>query len=449
LHLISGPLGTLVGLYETAIDRLATWEVDGKPVRPKVIASTATIRRAPDQVHALFVRRVRVFPPHGLDVEDNFFSRQRPIGDASPGRRYIGICAPGRRLKATLIRVYVAFLGAAQQLYDKYGRAVDPWMTLVGYFNAMRELGGMRRLVDDDVRTRLMRADQRGLAIRSLTYDSVDELTSRKGGTDIPDVLDSLEAVFDPAVKGKPGRKPLDVLLATNMLSVGVDVRRLGLMVVAGQPKTTAEYIQATSRVGRAWPGLVCTVLNWVRPRDLSHYERFEHYHATFYKHVEALSVTPFSPRAIDRGLTALLVSCIRLMGMEFNVNPKAGRIDRQHPYVRAAVEEIARRAHLVGAGAAIEQLVRAELEKRLDEWLARAQQMTGGQRLGYRDVRDGITVPLLRRAGRDPWTDFTCLNSLRDVEPEVGLVLDDRGLDDETASVPVAPPDANTETTP
>jgi Helicase conserved C-terminal domain len=452
LHLISGPLGTLVGLYETAVDRLATWEVDGKLVRPKVIASTATIRRAPDQVHALFVRRVRVFPPHGLDVEGNFFSLQRPPSEEYPGRRYLGICAPGRRLKAALIRVYVAFLAAAQQLYEKYGREVDPWMTLVGYFNAMRELGGMRRLVDDDVRTRLAKADRLGLAARTILYDSVDELTSRKGGTDIPQVLDALEAPFDPALEAKRKamikagqkqglpRKPLDVLLATNMLSVGVDVRRLGLMVVAGQPKTTAEYIQATSRVGRAAPGLVCTVLNWVRPRDLSHYERFEHYHATFYKHVEALSVTPFSPRAIDRGLTALLVSCIRLMGTEFNENLKAGRIERQHPYVQTVVEHIARRAHLVGAGAAVEQLVRAELAKRIDEWLDEAQRSTGGRRLGYRASRDGLTVGLLRRPGRDRWHDFACLNSLRDVEPEVGLVLDDRGLDDEQVVVPVIP---------
>ncbi len=452
LHLISGPLGTLVGLYETAVDRLMTWEVDGKPVRPKVIASTATIRRAPDQVHALFVRRVRVFPPHGLDVEDNFFALQHAPSPDHPGRRYLGVCAPGRRLKAVLIRTYVAFLAAGQQLYEKYGRAADPWMTLVGYFNAMRELGGMRRLVDDDVRTRLAKADRLGLAVRAIFYDTVDELTSRKGGTDIPHVLDALEAPFDPALEAKRRamlkagqreglpRKPLDVLLATNMLSVGVDVRRLGLMIVAGQPKTTAEYIQATSRVGRAAPGLVCTVLNWVRPRDLSHYERFEHYHATFYKHVEALSVTPFAPRAIDRGLTALLVSCIRLMGMEFNENLRAGRITLDHPYVRAAVEHIARRAHLVGQGAAVEQLVRAELEKRLDEWHAEAQRGTGGRRLGYRDTRDGLTVGLLRRPGREPWHDFTCLNSLRDVEPEVGLVLDDRGLDDETAVVPVVP---------
>jgi hypothetical protein len=326
LHLISGPLGTLVGLYETAVDRLCSWEVNGKVMRPKVIASTATIRKAADQVHATFLRQVRVFPPQALDVRDNFFSRQRPPSEEHPGRLYLGICSPGRRLKVSLIRVYVAFLAAAQQMYERYGKAADPWMTLVGYFNSMRELGGMRRLVDDDVKSRLRKMDQRGLARR--VVDTLDELTSRKGSTEIPEVLDRLEVPFDPAVEAKrkqlarggarakdfeglPSR-PIDVLLATNMVSVGVDVNRLGLMVVGGQPKTTAEYIQATSRVGRKFPGIVCTVYNWTRPRDLSHYETFEHYHATFYKHVEALSVTPFAPGAISRVLTALLVSCIR-----------------------------------------------------------------------------------------------------------------------------------------
>ena len=335
LHLISGPLGTLVGLYETAVDRLCSWEVDGKRVRPKVVASTATIRRAPDQVHSLFLRDVEIFPPQGTDVRDNFFSLQREPGEKYPGRRYLGICAPGKRLKAALIRVYVAHLAAAQKLYDKYGKAADPWMTLVGYFNSMRELGGMRRLVDDDVRLRLQSTADRGLADRKTP--SVEELTSRRSSADIPRILDRLETAFDPAQdklrragKSKDRSVPLDVLLATNMISVGVDVSRLGSMVVAGQPKTTAEYIQATSRVGRSAPGLVCTVFNWARARDLSHYERFEHYHATFYQHVEALSVTPFAARALDRGLTALLVALVRLTDDEFNANSRV-LYDRLH----------------------------------------------------------------------------------------------------------------------
>jgi hypothetical protein len=451
LHLISGPLGTLVGLYETAVDRLCCWNVDGKTVRPKVIASTATIRRAADQVSAIFLRRVSVFPPPGLDAEDNFFALERPISEEDPGRLYLGICAPGRRLKAALIRVYVAFLAAAQTLYHKYGLAADPYMTLVGYFNALRELGGMRRLVDDDVRSRLKKVEDRGLAKRELySYVAIEELTSRRSSTEIPEILDRMGIPFDPEIaarrkersrrrNGELIQRPLDVLLATNMISVGVDVRRLGLMVVAGQPKATAEYIQATSRVGRSFPGVVCTVYNWARPRDLSHYETFQHYHATFYKHVEALSVTPFSPGALARGLTAVFVSCIRLAGTEYNANATAGRIQPDHPYVRDAIEAIARRASLVGSSAELEQQVKAILRQRLDGWLREAQNTSGGRTLGYQAARDGVTVPLLRKPGLDTWSEFTCLNSLREVEPAVNLIFADFGLDQEPDTVPPA----------
>jgi hypothetical protein len=168
----------------------------------------------------------------------------------------------------------------------------------------------------------------------------LEELTSRKSGTDIPKILERLEATFDKTLESqrtadrKAGQKPssavpYDVVLATNMISVGVDIERLGLMLVAGQPKNTSEYIQATSRVGRSsdGPGLVTTVFNWARPRDLSHYERFEHYHETFYKHVEALSVTPFSARALDRGLSGVMVALARLWDDHLNANMKAGEV--------------------------------------------------------------------------------------------------------------------------
>jgi hypothetical protein len=203
LHLISGPLGTLVGLYETAIDRLCTWEVNGKKMRPKVVCSTATIRNAKDQLHALFLRTLSTFPPSGLDIGDNFFYLQRKSSEKTPGRKYIGICAPGRRPKAALIRIYVAFLSAGQKLFetDGHGLDADPWMTLVGYFNSLRELGGIKRLVDDDVRTRLRKMLDRGLANRNLyTPDTVKELTSRLGSGAIPEILDLLESRFDPAI---------------------------------------------------------------------------------------------------------------------------------------------------------------------------------------------------------------------------------------------------------
>jgi hypothetical protein len=435
LHLISGPLGTLTGLYETAVDELCTWEVDGKRVRPKVIASTATVRRAKEQVHALFARRLAVFPPPALDAEDSFFAVERRVEDL-PGRLYLGICAPGRRLKASLIRVYVAFLGAAQALYLQYGRHADAWMTLVGYFGSLRELAGMRRLVDDDVKNRMFRMRRTGLADRRLGEPK--ELTSRLGATEIPALLDLLEVPFDPADEdaAKDDRrkrtKPIDVLLATNMISVGVDVQRLGLMVCAGQPKTTAEYIQATSRVGRRHPGIVCTIYNWSRPRDLSHYETFEHYHATFYEHVEALSVTPFASRSLDRGLSALLVSLVRQQGTVFNPNDAAATFDPSHPTVKHAIETIARRAELVEESKTLGIDVRKALASRVQEWAARAKGKPGLGTLGYREAKDGKTRGLLTAAGPEDWETFTCLNSLRDVEPSVTLLFDEGRMDDD-----------------
>lgn len=431
LHLISGPLGSLVGIYEGAVDQLSTWEVDGKAVRPKVIASTATVRRAQAQVAALFNRQVTVFPPPGLEAGSNFFSQELAVSESAPGRLYVGVCAPGRKLKGALIRVYVAVLAAGQTLYEKYGEAADPFLTAVGYFSSLRELGGMRRLVDDDVRSRLTQVDARGLKKRTLRLPhAVEELTSRKTAVEIPEVLERMKCKFPPLGQ-KADKPPIDVLLATNMLSVGVDVGRLGLMIVAGQPKSTSEYIQATSRVGRASPGLIITVANWARPRDLSHFEGFCHYHATFYRQVEALSVTPYSTGAMDRALTGVLVSSIRQSGTDYNRNDSAHQMQPSHAFVQRALQTLPVRAAEAGTGGArLQTFVQAALQQRIDAWRDRAIRMRGGARLGYADGRDGVTVGLLQMAGASAWTEFTVLNSLRDVEPEAALTFDDSGMD-------------------
>ncbi len=447
LHLISGPLGTLVGLYETAVDHLSSWQHQGVTVRPKVIASTATIRRAGDQIHGLFWRAVQIFPPQGLDIEDSFFARQRPPGPSYPGRVYLGICAPGLRHRALLIQVYVALLAAAQRRYESSdGAAADPWMTLVGYFNALRDLAAMRRSVDDSVSARLSRMDRRGLARRYLRQHSnpdltsVQELTSRLSAADIPRVLDRLELGFGPKdvqAKGergglpKPTRTPVDVLLATNMISVGVDVSRLGLMVVSNQPKATAEYIQATSRVGRTTPGLVCTVYNWARPRDMSHYERFDHYHATFYQYVEALSVTPFSARALDRGLSGVLTALIRLSDLELNGNGAAHDYRQDHDRVTQALAILQRRAEAVGDLRAADLTTRNVIQ-RLEEWEHQRDSLRT-TRLSYRQDPQNGSVGLLTQPDESAdWGLFTCLNSLRDVEQTANLVLHDHGNDGE-----------------
>ena len=439
LHLISGPLGSLVGLYETAVDRLCSWQVDGRTVRPKVIASTATIRQAREQIYSLFLRDVQIFPPQCIDIEDNFFSLERKTGEQHPGRLYLGVCAPGRRLKAALIRVYVAQLAAAKSLYEKYGGLVDPWMTLVGYFNSIRELGGMRRMMDDDVASRLLKMDRRGLAIRRNVVTK--ELTSRITSTDIPFILDQLEKTFDPAKDPKETlakERPIDVLLATNMISVGVDVSRLGAMIAAGQPKSTAEYIQATSRVGRGKPGLVIAVYNWARPRDLSHYEKFENFHARFYQHVEALSLTPFSSGAVDRGLAALLVSLVRLRGVEFNANERAAAIESNHPVVREAIQSIAARAANV-AGNPTGEFVEQALKSKLDLWLKRAKPVQGGDALGYRTDRQKQNIGLLQDPLAAAPGEFVCLQSLRNVEPLANLMLRPGFLDAQADRLPQA----------
>ncbi|WP_081503952.1 DISARM system helicase DrmA [Alicyclobacillus hesperidum] len=430
-HLISGPLGTMVGLYETAVDELCSWTLNGKTIRPKIIASTATVRKAEDQVHNVFLRKVAVFPPHGLDVEDNFFSVQRPV-EKKPGRRYIGVCSPGSSRPAVLIRVYVALLTAAQALFDHFGQGADPYMTVVGYFNSLRELGGMRRLAEDDVQTRCYRVQMSNVArpgLHQRSIRTVDELTSRVSNKDIPKKLDQLEVKFkDSWEKGET--RAIDIVLATNMLSVGVDVNRLGLMVVNGQPKSTAEYIQATSRVGRSFPGLVCAVLTWSRPRDLSHYETFEHYHATFYKHVEAQSVTPFAPRALDRGLTGTMVSCLRMYDDTLNPNEGAQLLNSTtKPEVEKVKHAISERAWKVKGKAAKEDAV-TMISARIDRWVKEA--LKPGRRLGYEMHHgQGDMAALLKKPGVLAWDEFTVPMSMREVEPGVQLVMDVRILQD------------------
>lgn len=444
-HLISGPLGTMVGLYETAVDELCGWTLGKDTVKPKIIASTATVRKAREQVNNVFMRRVSVFPPHGLDVEDNYFSVQRPI-EGKPGRRYLGVCSPGSSRPAMLIRVYTAFLTAAQSLFDRFGEPADPYMTMVGYFNSLRELGGMKRLAEDDVQTRSYRVqmsmvERPALAQRSIS--NIRELTSRVSSQDIPKYLDNLEVKFKSEFDGAAGKyvtkwqegdaRAIDVVLATNMLSVGVDINRLGLMAVNGQPKGTAEYIQATSRVGRSFPGLVCTVLTWARPRDLSHYETFEHYHATFYKHVEAQSVTPFSPRAMDRGLTGALLSLMRLENDVFSPNDGAGKLDKPNQSeITEAIAVLVRRAWNVSELSSTKSLAEQELKERADEWAKEVGK--GGRILAYekRGAERDKTVALIRSPGMQAWDNWTVPMSMREVEPGVRLIMNTSHISDD-----------------
>jgi hypothetical protein len=432
LHLISGPLGTLVGLYETAIDELASAHYEGNRSRPKVVASTATIRRAENQVRGVFARGVRVFPPPGLAIGDSFFARSREPSDATPGRRYLGICARGQRMKAVEARVAITVLAAAQLIFERHGDKADPYMTLLAYFSSLRELAGMKRLLDDDVQTRLPMAAHRGLG-RRRTPLQIDELTSRVSGDDIVTILERLAYRHTKSGKYEKFKRPLDVALATNMISVGVDVPRLGLMIVAGQPKSTAEYIQATSRVGRsaAGPGLVLTLYNWSRPRDVSHYERFEHDHATFYKQVEPLSVTPFSERALDRGLTAVVVAVVRhrladrTLGRETNPDIAAQRVPTDNAEVDRVIEIVSARSGNVTSSDATRLEVKRLVRARLDLWLVRQRRATRDAAALSFIGRSQPSVELLNDGVSHAWDAWSVPNSLREVEREVNFLLD------------------------
>ena len=393
LHLISGPLGTMVGLYETAVDAAATGDS-----RPKIVASTATIRRATQQVRAVFDRESRQFPPPGLDATDSYFSVQASA-EKKGTRRYLGVLAPSTSHTTLMVRCYGALLQAAKDLpEDKEVR--DAYWTLLGYFNSLRVLGGAYMQVLDDVPDRLKVVAKRAGSEARVT-DNVGELTSRVESKDIPAALGSLSA-------GLPDTETQDVVLATNMISVGLDVDRLGLMVVMGQPQTTAEYIQSTSRVGRQHPGLVVVLYNAARSRDLSHYENFGAYHRALYRQVEASGATPFAARARDRGLHGVLVSATRLLVDELASDERAVQLPRFMGEVDKVVDRIVARADSVSPDEA--ENVRAQLNALVDSW------------------REACSVPALKYAG---WRDAT------------GALLQEAGrvLQEETAGFPVEEP--------
>ncbi|GGW34736.1 DNA helicase [Streptomyces galilaeus] len=405
LHLISGPLGTLTGLYETAVDALAD--------RPKVIASTATIRRAADQGRHLFAREVRQFPPAGLDSRDSWFAVETPREDKA-SRRYVGLLAPGTSQSTLLIRTYATLLHRAMHAETK-SEVRDAYWSLVGYFNSLRLLSAAELQVHDDVVAYLeLLAEREGVAVRSVANYS--ELTSRIDASEIPTRLKGIE-------KRLPDEDTVDVLLATNMIAVGVDVDRLGLMAVMGQPQTTAEYIQATSRVGRAHPGLVAVMLNSTRARDRSHYESFQHFHAALYREVESTSVTPFSARARERGLHAVIVALARILVPAARPNDGAGKVESYVDVLQDRIKPLLmKRVRAVTTAEA--DAVSADFEEFVEWWRKEASNHSG---LLFEPKR-GDRTPSLLKAFDDESEhaeSWSTLWSLRDVDAESALFME------------------------
>ncbi len=343
LHLISGPLGSMVGMYETAIEHLCM--DDG--VRPKIIASTATTKDAPDQIRGLFNRdNTDIFPPQVIEFGNAFFSEMSM--DQDKNKVYLGVLGTGRSSMNVMTRVSAVIVRRIRELAEhaKYGAEdLDPYFTLVTYFNSQKELGGASMSFKDslpELITRIQRifdgqSDPKSRILKRQFYElATEELTSRKSSGEIPEILKKLENRW-----GDESEEAIDLLLATNMLSVGVDISRLGTMIVAGQPKNNSEYIQATGRIGRNNPGLIVTVYSYTKPRDLSHYENFKMYHSALFKNVESVSITPFTPRTRDIAMFGVLVGMIRMKFPGLSLNDDAGKFDQKKSEHSTLVEEI------------------------------------------------------------------------------------------------------------
>jgi hypothetical protein len=387
LHLISGPLGSMVGLYEALIEELCTDRRNGT-VPPKLVTSTATIRRYEDQVRDLYGRNdVALFPPPGVTAGDSFFARyaQLPDGSLAPGRMYVGVHAPGLgSLQTTQVRAFTALLQSPLVLPET---ARDPWWTVLTFFNSLRELGTTLSLFQSDIPDYLRvirnRTGAQPEQVRRLR--NVKELTGRLPSDEIPLAISALEAEYGAQ------RAPVDVCLASNIIEVGVDIDRLSLMAVVGQPKTTSQYIQVTGRVGRRWwerPGIVATIYVASKPRDRSHFEKFRSYHERLYAQVEPTSVTPYSRPALERALHAVMVAYVRQYGAEAAA---------WSPY--PAPEELltALRNLLLRRVTQIDPAELASFERLFD---ARADEWRRWERNRYSGSPTDEELPLLRPAG-------------------------------------------------
>ena len=427
LHLISGPLGTMVGLFEVVVEELCTDRREAR-VKPKIISSTATIRRYVEQVRALYAREaVALFPPPGLEASNSYFARYatRADGSLEPGRKYVGIHAPGLgSLQTAQVRTFAALLQAPVPLSPQER---DPWWTLLAFFNSLRELGTTVSLFQSDIPDYLKTLKNRtGIDFNKIRrLRNIKELTGRLTSDQIPEAISALEAVSG-------GHEvPVDVCLASNIIEVGIDIDRLSLMAVVGQPKTTSQYIQATGRIGRKWwdrPGLVVTIYGASKPRDRSHFEKFRSYHERLYAQVEPTSVTPFSPPALDRGLHAVMAAYVRQIGT-------AQQADSPYPAPLARLSELETilRDRIMIVDPEEEQEFTEQFGVRVSEWRR-------WERVVWNSFAQSRDLPLLRVAGAYCSPELARLSwptpqSMRNVDAECQVEITTLYIDGGTAN--------------
>lgn len=405
LHLINGPLGSIAGMYETTVDHLCR-----RPDRkgPKHIASTATIRHADEQAWYLYLKKVRSFPASGSDYSDSFFVREEGVDQGS--KMFIGLFPSGIGQKTAMIRTMSSLLRTVAKVKAS-GVPLEDWdeyWTIISYFNSIRELGGAKTTFEDDVKNHVLQ-DRRSL--------TTEELTSRKTSKELPEILAQMELKGD-------SKGALDIVACSNMFSVGVDVPRLGLMVMNNQPKSTSEYIQSTGRVGRSKTGLVIVLYNWARPRDQSHFERFYDYHNRIQSHVEAMTVTPFSSGVRERALHAQYVSMVRITGDRDIANNDAA-CKYGHSHVQSGAEfvrVIRNRANEMDLK--VDDEIRGELDSFTSDWLE-ANRRTGNmvyKDYGFNGPKPSLMVNAEEDIGFNDGVAIKTPNSMRNVEKQISM---------------------------
>ncbi|GIG67095.1 helicase-related protein [Phytomonospora endophytica] len=414
LHLLSGPLGTTVAAFDAVIQLL----VSRSGTSPKIIASTATIRASEEQVRGLYGREVALYPPSGLDDDRTFFSRPVASGE---GRLYVGLMPQSVSQTSAVIAAVTPMIEIPEVLCARTPAAAtqDAFWTLVMYHNSLRELGRSGTLVVDDVNGRLeVRADRLGIPLRTVKAGRVLELTSRRGAEELPKDLRALR------VKVEDPLDAVDVVLSSNMLSVGIDIPRLAMMLMVGQPKTTAEYIQATSRVGRGdVNGVVVTLFRSSRARDRSHFETFRGYHEALYRSVEPTSVTPWSLASRDRSLAGALVALLRHSVGPLAENDAAERLDLADDRLNKMVDGLLERflGYVTRADPLEAEETRDALRHLLEDWDRRAgKARESGESLHYEGSKKGQGA-LLKRFGQ-PGEGWLVGDSMRSVEPNVAV---------------------------
>lgn len=467
LHLLLGPLGSAVGLFEKAVDELCTYTNEkGIRIKPKIITSTATTRNTDKQIFALFNRRSEIFPKQGINCDDSFFAyyqrKEDNIKEYASNRKYIGLLPIGKtqvwmqlriaslslahRLKFIKEKFTKGEVFSKSDIYKEYSKTLDYYYTILSYFNSLKEVGKTESQL-----SHYLPGDLNLIIKNTMQWDFLDrmmrkpneiiysELTGRLSGEQVKTNLSSIEKSWDIL----SNENPPEFVIATNMISVGIDVSRFNTMLISSMPRNTAEYIQASSRVARDKEGVVFTIHHPFRSRDISHYQRFKEFHEKFYGYVEPISVTPFATKALERYFAMYLSVIIRhnetldLINNNSARNINEPKVEKIKEIVLQQIKKVQENAKRLneylktrenGVHLNIEGIIDNdefnEIEKKLEEllnerWLERNRNQDPVIDLKYRDEnsQNSLFDP---RSGLSLNNNWNVKESLREIAPSI-----------------------------